>query len=130
MIEVSHLHKVFTTPSGPVTVLDDVTFSVSGGEVFAVVGPSGAGKSTLTQCLNLLQRPTSGEVIVNGENLAHLDAGACGPRGDVSEPSSSRRICCHAEPQPRTSHSPSSISRDQGGHPDAGGRVARSRRHG
>ncbi len=76
MIEVSHLHKVFTTPSGPVTVLDDVTFSVSGGEVFAVVGPSGAGKSTLTQCLNLLQRPTSGEVIVNGENLAHLDAGA------------------------------------------------------
>ena len=76
MIEVSHLHKVFTTPSGPVTVLDDATFSVSGGEIFAVVGPSGAGKSTLTQCLNLLQRPTSGEVIVNGENLAHLDAGA------------------------------------------------------
>ncbi|WHU47097.1 ATP-binding cassette domain-containing protein [Gordonia sp. L191] len=76
MIEVSHLYKIFTTQSGPVTVLDDVTFSVSGGEIFAVVGPSGAGKSTLTQCLNLLQRPTSGEVIVNGENLAHLDADA------------------------------------------------------
>ncbi|MEP9394433.1 ATP-binding cassette domain-containing protein [Gordonia sp. VNK1] len=76
MIVVSHLTKVFDTPSGPSTVLDDVSFTVAGGEVFAVVGPSGAGKSTLAQCLNLLQRPTSGEVIVNGENLAHLDSAA------------------------------------------------------
>lgn len=76
MITVSQLTKVFDTPSGPSTVLDSVSFSVAAGEVFAVVGPSGAGKSTLAQCLNLLQRPTSGEVIVNGDNLARLDSAA------------------------------------------------------
>lgn len=76
MIEVSHLSKSFPSPKGPVTVLDDVSFSVTGGEIFAVIGPSGAGKSTLAHCLNLLTRPTSGEVIVNGENLAALDASA------------------------------------------------------
>lgn len=77
MIEVSHLTKVFGAGSAsPTVVLDDVGFSVDGGEIFAVVGPSGAGKSTLAQCLNLLQRPTSGQVVVNGESLTDLDAAA------------------------------------------------------
>lgn len=57
MIEVSHLTKVYGIgTASPTTVLDDVTFTVDAGEVFAVVGPSGAGKSTLAECLNLLQQ--------------------------------------------------------------------------
>ncbi|WP_223205210.1 methionine ABC transporter ATP-binding protein [Gordonia jinghuaiqii] len=75
MIEVVGLTKVFGVGSpNPTTVLDEVGFSVGAGEIFAVVGPSGAGKSTLARCLNLLERPTSGKVIVNGEDLTALGA--------------------------------------------------------
>ncbi|SIR75966.1 methionine ABC transporter ATP-binding protein [Williamsia sterculiae] len=76
MIEISNLTKVFGSGDAATTVLDDVDFAVPAGEIFAVVGPSGAGKSTLAQCINLLERPTSGEVIVNGESLTRLDAAA------------------------------------------------------
>jgi ABC-type methionine transport system ATPase subunit len=55
-------------------VLDQVTFRVEAGEILAVVGPSGAGKSTLAQCINLLTPPTSGSVVVNGEDLTTLSA--------------------------------------------------------
>ncbi|WP_439032218.1 methionine ABC transporter ATP-binding protein [Gordonia terrae] len=73
MIEVVGLTKVFGVGSpDPTTVLDDVGFTVDAGEIFAVVGPSGAGKSTLARCLNLLERPTSGKVVVNGEDLTAL----------------------------------------------------------
>ncbi|MGW6034737.1 methionine ABC transporter ATP-binding protein [Gordonia terrae] len=73
MIEVVGLTKVFGVGSpNPTTVLDDVDFTVDAGEIFAVVGPSGAGKSTLARCLNLLERPTSGKVVVNGEDLTAL----------------------------------------------------------
>ncbi|MEO9328445.1 methionine ABC transporter ATP-binding protein [Gordonia aurantiaca] len=73
MIEVVKLTKVFGagTPN-PTTVLDEIDFTVDSGEIFAVVGPSGAGKSTLARCLNLLERPTSGQVVVNGEDLTAL----------------------------------------------------------
>lgn len=77
MIEVEHLTKTFDAGREAATVvLDDISFTVDAGEIFAVVGPSGAGKSTLAQCLNLLQRPSSGRVVVNGENLTELDAAA------------------------------------------------------
>ncbi|SDU55115.1 methionine ABC transporter ATP-binding protein [Gordonia westfalica] len=73
MIEVVGLTKVFGVGSpNPTTVLDEVEFTVGSGEIFAVVGPSGAGKSTLARCLNLLERPTSGRVVVNGEDLTAL----------------------------------------------------------
>jgi D-methionine transport system ATP-binding protein len=70
MIRLEQLTKSF----GSTTVLDKLDFSVDSGEIFAVVGPSGAGKSTLAQCVTLLEPPTSGSVIVNGENLSHLTA--------------------------------------------------------
>ncbi|MFT4044019.1 MAG: ATP-binding cassette domain-containing protein [Gordonia sp. (in: high G+C Gram-positive bacteria)] len=73
MIQVSRLTKAFGEGSSAVTVLDNVDFTVDAGEIFAVVGRSGAGKSTLAQCINLLERPTSGEVIVNGDDLTSLD---------------------------------------------------------
>lgn len=70
MIRLEQLTKTF----GGTTVLDRLDFAVATGEIFAVVGPSGAGKSTLAQCATLLEAPTSGAVIVNGDNLSHLNA--------------------------------------------------------
>jgi len=73
MISLDKLTKVFGHGDTRTVVLEDLNFSVSQGEIFAIVGPSGAGKSTLAQCINLLERPTSGSVIVNGENLSTLN---------------------------------------------------------
>jgi ABC-type methionine transport system ATPase subunit len=72
MIALEHLTKVYGHGPDAVRVLDDLEFSVRSGEIFAVVGPSGAGKSTLAQCVALLERPTSGRVVVNGEELTGL----------------------------------------------------------
>jgi len=72
MIRIEQLTKVFGTGSDATVVLDHLDFSVAAGEIFAVVGPSGAGKSTLAQCVSLLERPTSGSVVVNGETLSRL----------------------------------------------------------
>jgi polar amino acid transport system ATP-binding protein len=65
VISVKHLAKHF----GDLIVLRDVNLEIMRGEVIAVIGPSGTGKSTLLRCLNLLETPTSGEIIVNGVNL-------------------------------------------------------------
>ncbi len=70
MIRLEQLTKTYSST----VVLDGLNFAVSTGEIFAVVGPSGAGKSTLASCATLLERPTSGAVIVNGENLTDLGA--------------------------------------------------------
>ncbi|MDQ4138132.1 MAG: ATP-binding cassette domain-containing protein, partial [Actinomycetota bacterium] len=72
MISIERLTKVYGSGASATVVLDELDFSVGTGEIFAVVGPSGAGKSTLAQCVNLLERPTSGSVVVNGENLSQL----------------------------------------------------------
>ncbi|MDH6235480.1 ATP-binding cassette domain-containing protein [Cryobacterium sp. CG_9.6] len=72
MISLNALTKVYGHGDHAVTVLDRLDFQVATGEIFAVVGPSGAGKSTLAQCINLLERPTSGSIVVNGEDLSSL----------------------------------------------------------
>ena len=72
MIQIEQLTKIFGVGNDAVVVLDHLDFSVAAGEIFAVVGPSGAGKSTLAQCVSLLERPTSGSVVVNGETLSQL----------------------------------------------------------
>lgn len=73
MVEVKNLCKKFVTPMGTVTALQNVSFTVDEGEVFGIMGASGAGKSTLVRCLNYLERPTSGEVRIAGQNLAELN---------------------------------------------------------
>jgi putative lysine transport system ATP-binding protein len=65
IIEINHLKKNF----GSVEVLKDIDFSVGKGEVVCIIGASGSGKSTLLRCINLLEMPTSGEVIYHGRNI-------------------------------------------------------------
>ena len=72
MIEIQHLHKTFPTPEGVFTALEDVTLTIRDGDVFGIVGMSGAGKSTLVRCINLLERPTSGQVVIDGEDMTAL----------------------------------------------------------
>ena len=73
MITCRALRKEFPTSAGTVVALDDVDISVEKGSVTGVIGPSGSGKSTLVRCLTALERPTSGSVVVDGQDLATLD---------------------------------------------------------
>jgi D-methionine transport system ATP-binding protein len=72
MIELDELRKVYETGEDRVAGLDGASLRVERGEIAAVVGPSGAGKSTLARCINMLERPTSGRVVVDGEDLTAL----------------------------------------------------------
>ena len=69
MIEIEHLNKTYPSPGGDIHALRDVDLRIEDGEIFGIIGLSGAGKSTLVRCINMLERPTSGEVIVNGKRL-------------------------------------------------------------
>lgn len=65
VIDIQHLSKSFGTHE----VLKDIDFSVEKGEVVCIIGSSGSGKSTLLRCINLLERPSGGQIIYNGENI-------------------------------------------------------------
>ena len=69
MIELKHLSKTFETAGGRVDALKDVSLTIPDGDVYGIIGMSGAGKSTLVRCINMLERPTEGEVIVSGQRL-------------------------------------------------------------
>ena len=72
IIEVEHLCKSFVTKNEDVRALNDISLSIEEGEIFGVIGLSGAGKSTFVRCLNLLEKPTSGTVVVDGKDLMKL----------------------------------------------------------
>ena len=73
IVKLEHVTKTYETPGGEgLTVLDDVSLTVAGGESLAVVGPSGCGKSTLLNIIGTLDRPTSGRVLLDGLDLSHL----------------------------------------------------------
>jgi len=74
MIELKHITKQFYKNRTSITALADVSLTVPEGRIFGVIGESGAGKSTLIRCINLLERPGSGEVWVDGQNLMTLPA--------------------------------------------------------
>lgn len=65
VIDIQHLNKSFGTHE----VLKDINFSVNKGEVVSIIGSSGSGKSTLLRCINLLEKPSGGQIIYHGENI-------------------------------------------------------------
>ena len=70
MIELKHVSKTFDSgTAGGVDALKDVSLTIEDGDIYGIIGMSGAGKSTLVRCINLLERPTSGEIVVNGQRL-------------------------------------------------------------
>jgi D-methionine transport system ATP-binding protein len=72
LIELRHISKDFGTGEHAVHAVQDVSLTVETGEIFGIIGFSGAGKSTLVRCINLLERPTSGEVLLDGQELTAL----------------------------------------------------------
>jgi D-methionine transport system ATP-binding protein len=76
VIQIRKLRKVYRSRGREVTAVDGVDLSVREGEVYGVLGRSGAGKSTLLRCVNLLDRPDEGRIVVDGQDLLTLDGGA------------------------------------------------------
>ena len=74
MIELSHIEKTYNGPDGPVPALKGIDLTVENGEIYGIIGLSGAGKSTLIRCINLLERPTKGQVVVDGKDLTVMNA--------------------------------------------------------
>ena len=72
MIELRNLSKRFVTADGPVEALNGVNLTVNDGDIYGIIGMSGAGKSTLVRCINMLERPTEGSVLLDGQDLGAL----------------------------------------------------------
>lgn len=69
MIQIRNLSKIYNTDSGQFKALENINLTIEDGDIFGIIGMSGAGKSTLLRCLNLLEHPTSGEIIIDGEEI-------------------------------------------------------------
>lgn len=74
MIELKNISKTFQTADGTVEALKNVNLSIEDGDIYGIIGMSGAGKSTLVRCINMLERPTEGSVIINGVDIGKLGA--------------------------------------------------------
>lgn len=73
MIQIEHLNKTYVSRQGETHIaLTDINLTIEDGSVFGIIGQSGAGKSTLVRCLNLLEHPTSGSIIINGRDITSL----------------------------------------------------------
>ena len=73
MIELKNIDVTFQKGSHEFKAVDNVSLKINKGEIFGIVGPSGAGKSTLVRVINLLQRPTNGEVIIEGSDITKFN---------------------------------------------------------
>ncbi len=72
MIEIKNLEKTYPSKSGDVVALKDINLTVEDGDIYGIIGLSGAGKSTLVRCINLLEKPTSGQILIDGEDLTKV----------------------------------------------------------
>lgn len=72
MIQLENIEKTYKTKKGSLTAVDNVSIKIKKGEIFGIVGYSGAGKSTLLRCINLLERPSKGKVIIDGVDMTSL----------------------------------------------------------
>ncbi len=75
IIQIEHLSKTFGSGAGQVNALSDVSLGIQQGEIFGIIGLSGAGKSTLVRCMNLLERPETGRILFQGQDLLELKPG-------------------------------------------------------
>lgn len=73
MIELKNVCKIYSSAKSEFTALNNINLTIEDGDVFGIIGLSGAGKSTLVRCMNLLEKPTSGSVIIDGEDLTKAD---------------------------------------------------------
>lgn len=69
MIEIKDICKVYPTRLGDFTALDQVNLTIEDGDIFGIIGESGAGKSTLVRCINMLETPTSGQILIDGKDV-------------------------------------------------------------
>ena len=72
MIQIQHLTKRFAAAGATVVALNDINLEIQDGDIYGIIGMSGAGKSTLVRCINMLERPDEGKVIVNGREMMRL----------------------------------------------------------
>ena len=75
MIELKNLSKSFSTADGTVEALKNVNLTIADGDIYGIIGMSGAGKSTLVRCINMLERPTEGAVLIDGRDIGKLPDG-------------------------------------------------------
>lgn len=76
MIEIKNLSKTFDGAGGKVEALHSIDLTINDGDIYGIIGMSGAGKSTLVRCINMLERPTSGDVIIDGVSMTSLEPSA------------------------------------------------------
>lgn len=74
MIEIRNVSKTFDGAAGKVTALQNINLTVQDGDIFGIIGMSGAGKSTLVRCINMLERPSCGEILIDGIDMTKLTA--------------------------------------------------------
>lgn len=72
MIAIQNLRKVYPSRGTTVTALDGINLSIEPGDIFGIIGMSGAGKSTLVRCINLLEKPTEGKILIDGQDIEAL----------------------------------------------------------
>ncbi|MDD3364240.1 MAG: ATP-binding cassette domain-containing protein, partial [Syntrophomonas sp.] len=72
MIAIKNLTKIYHTSHQDILALDNVSLSINRGEIFGIIGLSGAGKSTLIRCINMLEKPSQGSIIVDGQDITGL----------------------------------------------------------
>src|SRR5574344_2773318 len=72
MIRIENLSKTFDGAGGRVAALHDINLTIPDGSIYGIIGMSGAGKSTLVRCINLLERPTEGSVVIDGVEIETL----------------------------------------------------------
>lgn len=75
MIEIKNLSKTFTGTDNQIHALKNINLTINPGDIYGIIGMSGAGKSTLVRCINMLERPTEGTVLIDGEDLTTLSPG-------------------------------------------------------
>jgi len=73
LIEIKNLRKVYQVPGGDVVALDGINLSIDRGEIYGIIGMSGAGKSTLIRCMNRLDTPTEGQILIDGQNILTMN---------------------------------------------------------